>query len=62
MSEEDVAKQISTGLFEFLKPIVVECDARLEDVFQAQNELSRQIDRLSSGFSLSFSVSPFLND
>jgi len=35
------------GLFELLEPVVMECDARIQAVFQSQNDLSAQIDSLT---------------
>lgn len=39
----------SKGLLNLLKPVVVECDTRMQAVFTSQTQLSDQIDELSAG-------------
>eukprot|EP00300_Choanocystis_sp_HF-7_P018760 c2012_g1_i1.p1 GENE.c2012_g1_i1~~c2012_g1_i1.p1 ORF type:complete len:166 (-),score=35.65 c2012_g1_i1:381-878(-) len=43
----EAAEQIAQGLYELLKPVVLECDARVQAVFASQSALSSQMDTLS---------------
>lgn len=56
----EAADQLGKGLFDFLLPIVTECDDRVKDVFSSQAALSEQIDLLSARayFIRSCSLSP----
>ena len=37
------------GIIQLLRPIVVDCDSKIQAVFVSQNELSDQIDQLAAG-------------
>jgi hypothetical protein len=42
------AEQLGQGLYDFLLPVVTECDERVKEVFASQAALSEQIDSLST--------------
>ncbi|PRP85935.1 hypothetical protein PROFUN_06057 [Planoprotostelium fungivorum] len=37
----------SEGIFQLLKPIVTECESKMQNVYRSQNELTEQIETLS---------------
>eukprot|EP01130_Rhizamoeba_saxonica_P000244 TRINITY_DN10225_c0_g1_i1.p1 TRINITY_DN10225_c0_g1~~TRINITY_DN10225_c0_g1_i1.p1 ORF type:complete len:116 (-),score=17.29 TRINITY_DN10225_c0_g1_i1:48-353(-) len=62
MAESNQA--FSEGLMGVLKPVVEECDQRIQDVFVSQADLSQQIELLSDALSefVDASNTPSLND
>jgi hypothetical protein len=42
-------QMFADGMLQLLKPVVTECDTRMQAVFVSQNQLSDQIDQLATG-------------
>lgn len=51
---------LAKGLEQFLKPIVLECDVRIKEVFASQIHLSNQINQLNEGLSFYLHSSLYL--
>lgn len=49
VSEKSPNEAMAKGLEHFLKPIVIECDLRIKEVFASQIHLSNQINQLNEG-------------